>query len=272
MEAEQETRGRGRPTDYRQEYAEQAKKLAEHGLTDQELADFFEVDVRTIYRWKVAFPEFSQSLKLGKDEADDRVERSLYHRAVGYSHDSVKIFNSEGTPLIVPYREHFPPDNASAIFWLKNRRPDVWRDRQEQTTLTIELTYKRESESFGRVIEQAADAAPERVTVAALLERHPVEVREHLRVVLQDVPEDELEAVYAKAVETVLATSHRGQGEDVPRDLAEKQNIAPDVTELGAGYMANLDEPEEEAKQDLQDALAKVDAHNRKVRDRGKKK
>jgi len=67
--------------------------------------------------------------KAGKAEADVRVERSLYRRAVGYSYDAVKIFcdkNGKVTP--VPYREHVPPDFTAHIFWLKNRDPAHWRD------------------------------------------------------------------------------------------------------------------------------------------------
>jgi hypothetical protein len=71
----------GRPSKYRPEYAEQAKTLCEYGATDIEIAKFFKVSGRTIYRWQIEFPEFCQALKIGKSVSDDRVERSLYHRA-----------------------------------------------------------------------------------------------------------------------------------------------------------------------------------------------
>jgi hypothetical protein len=123
----------GRPTDYRQEFAEQARKLCQLGATDVEIADFFGVNVRTIYRWKADHDEFCHALKAGKEIADERVERSLYQRAVGYTHDAVKIFMPAGAeePVYAPYREHNPPDTTAAIFWLKNRRKDDWRDKRE---------------------------------------------------------------------------------------------------------------------------------------------
>lgn len=123
----------GRPSEYRPEFAEQARKLCEFGATDRELADFFEVDERTINRWKIEFPEFCQSLKVGKSAADDRVEQSLYRRALGYSHDAVKIFADPktGAEQLVPFIEHYPPDTTACIFWLKNRRKDEWRDKTE---------------------------------------------------------------------------------------------------------------------------------------------
>lgn len=122
-----------RPSSYKPEYAGQASKLCELGATDSELADFFGVDERTVNNWKTSHPEFFQSLKAGKALADDRVERSLYQRAVGYTHDAVKIVADAktGESLAVPFREHYPPDTTAAIFWLKNRRSSEWRDKQE---------------------------------------------------------------------------------------------------------------------------------------------
>lgn len=123
----------GRPTDYRAEFPEQARKLCQLGATDVEIADFFEVSVRTIANWKAAHEEFLQALKVGKEAADDRVERSLYQKAVGYTFEAVKIFpgTSESGPVYAPYREHVPPSDTAGIFWLKNRRPDAWRDKQD---------------------------------------------------------------------------------------------------------------------------------------------
>lgn len=123
----------GRPSSYKPEYAEQVAKLALLGATDQEVADFFGVDARTIYRWKHEHDEFCQALKAGKEVADERVERSLYQRAIGYEQDEVKIFMPGGAeaPVYAPYRAKIAPDTTAAIFWLKNRRKDDWRDRKE---------------------------------------------------------------------------------------------------------------------------------------------
>lgn len=129
----------GRPTKYKPEFAKQAEKLCALGATDMDLANFFEVSDRTINRWSVQHEEFCRSLKLGKDETDSRVERSLYHRAVGYSFESEKIVlvpigNNQGSSVErVPIVEHVPPDTTAMIFWLKNRKPDAWRDRIEHT-------------------------------------------------------------------------------------------------------------------------------------------
>lgn len=121
----------GRPTSYRDEFAKQAERLCELGATDIELADFFEVDVRTIYRWKHENDEFCQAVKVGKDVCDDRVERSLYQRAVGYTFESEKVFQFQGQIVRADTREHIPPDAGAAMNWLKNRRGEQWRDKQD---------------------------------------------------------------------------------------------------------------------------------------------
>jgi len=122
----------GRPTRYRKEFAEQARKLCFLGFTDVQLADFFEVTEKTINNWKQRHPEFLQSLKSGKAIADGDVVESLFQRACGYEHEEDKIFQYEGRPVIVPTVKKYAPDPVSMIFWLKNRQPELWRDKVEE--------------------------------------------------------------------------------------------------------------------------------------------
>ncbi len=124
----------GRPTKYRPEYAEQALKLCRLGAKDTELADFFHVSEQTINAWKHEFPTFLESLREGKALADAEVADKLFKRATGYEHSAVKISASpDGKEHITEYTERYPPDTTAAIFWLKNRRPDLWRDKVEQS-------------------------------------------------------------------------------------------------------------------------------------------
>lgn len=120
-----------RPSKFKPEMIKQAKKLAELGATDRDAAEFFEVDEATIHRWKHTKPGFCEALKVGKEAADNRVEQSLYRKATGYSFDAVKIFQYEGAPVKVEYVEHIPPSDTACIFWLKNRRPEQWRERPD---------------------------------------------------------------------------------------------------------------------------------------------
>ena len=127
----------GRPTSFRPEYIAIAKKACETGMTDVEIADLLEVHISTLYRWKNDFPEFCDVLKSGKELADERVVRSLYQRATGYRQKAVKIFMPAGKddPVYAEYVEAVPADTTAAIFWLKNRKPEEWRDKvvQEHT-------------------------------------------------------------------------------------------------------------------------------------------
>ncbi len=118
----------GRPSPYQEKFAEQGKLLAKLGATDLEISQFFGVALRTIHRWKIEHPEFREALEMGKDEADKKVEDSLYRRAVGYTFDSEKIVVVDKELQRVETIEHVPPDTKAAMFWLQNRRPGIWRD------------------------------------------------------------------------------------------------------------------------------------------------
>jgi hypothetical protein len=121
----------GRPSDFKPEYIEQAEQLCKLGATDQEIADFFKVSARTLYRWKGENEQFCQALKTGKSVADERVERSLFSRAIGYEHEEVDIRVIANAIVKTPIRKYYPPDTTAAIFWLKNRRGQDWRDVKE---------------------------------------------------------------------------------------------------------------------------------------------
>jgi hypothetical protein len=97
-------------------------------MTDIEIADILGIGLATLYRWKLDYPAFSRVFKLGKAAADDRVERSLYSRAIGYDYIAEKAAMTRHGQKTMRYRQHIPPDTAAAVWYLKNRRPDRWRD------------------------------------------------------------------------------------------------------------------------------------------------
>lgn len=126
----------GRPTEYDPAYSKQVEKLCELGATDEEIADFFGVSTRTIYRWKLDHDEFCQAIKLGKETADNRVERSLYQKATGFFYTEeqafkIKIGQYKEEVEVVEVQKFQPADTTAQMFWLKNRRKDDWRDKQE---------------------------------------------------------------------------------------------------------------------------------------------
>jgi hypothetical protein len=119
---------------YQPEYAEQVAELCRLGATDEELAEHFQVCVRTIYRWRNAHEEFAKAVITGKEHADTRVERSLYARAVGCSVDRVKVFKHAGDPdpVYATYKHQLAPDPNAALQWLRVRQPRKWRIREEE--------------------------------------------------------------------------------------------------------------------------------------------
>ena len=126
-----EKKQKGRPSAFNERVQDIITMLSRKGLTDKEMAVCCQVDASTFEKWKKAHPDFFLSLNDCKALADHEVERSLYERACGYSHPEDKIFNNNGEPLIVKTIKHYPPDPTAMIFWLKNRQPQNWRDKQE---------------------------------------------------------------------------------------------------------------------------------------------
>lgn len=143
--------GRGRPTLFKQAYIQQAYDYcAVFGASDKQLAEYFKVDEATLNRWKVAHPEFCESLKAGKEEFDTKnVEKALRDRALGYSHPDVHISNYQGEITVTDIQKHYPPDTTACIFWLKNRQPEKWRDKQEvevDANLTVNIVNYGDSD------------------------------------------------------------------------------------------------------------------------------
>lgn len=112
---------------------EQIKKLCELGATDTEIAYFFNISIRTFAEWRATDLRLMETLAIGKVAADNRVERSLFARAIGCELPAVKIFYNHRTGEVIEHKyiERYVPDVTACIFWLKNRKPDVWRERYD---------------------------------------------------------------------------------------------------------------------------------------------
>ena len=121
----------GRPSLYRPAYAKQAHKLALLGLTDAKMANFFEVTEQTINNWKRDHPEFFESIKSGKEDADARIAAAMYHSALGGGTVTELKEETDDDGKVV-YRKtvkELPANVTAQIFWLKNRQPHTWRDK-----------------------------------------------------------------------------------------------------------------------------------------------
>ncbi len=113
------------------------KGWARAGLTDEDIAANMKIAPTTLYAWKKKFPKISKALNSHKAIADFRVENALYQKAVGMTvRDTVVIMTKDPetgkiTKTVKTTKRQIPPDTTAAIFWLKNRKPKDWRDKQE---------------------------------------------------------------------------------------------------------------------------------------------
>jgi transcriptional regulator with XRE-family HTH domain len=103
------------------------------GLTDEQIAHNMGIRRSTLYEWRKKFTSISDTLKKSKEVADRAVENSLYKRATGYFEVVEKREKREHGVVVesVIITKQIPPDVTAMIFWLKNRKPDVWRDKTE---------------------------------------------------------------------------------------------------------------------------------------------
>jgi len=128
----------GRPSKFADISLTDVEKLAGYGLTDQQLADVLHICKSSLNNYKQN-PKFLDSLKKGKQKSDNYVIGSLFHRAIGYSHPEAQLFCYKGRIIKTTVMKHYPPEVTAMIFWLKNRKPEDWRDRQEVAHLQKSL-------------------------------------------------------------------------------------------------------------------------------------
>lgn len=111
--------------------------LARDGLTDELICKKIGIGARTFYEWMERFPQMAQAIKKGKAPVDIQVENALLKRALGYEYEETiteveELAGGHQKKHIRKVTKHCPPDTTAQIFWLKNRRPERWRDKVEQ--------------------------------------------------------------------------------------------------------------------------------------------
>lgn len=143
---------------YRPQFVRVAYKFFLLGATVEQLADVLCVDARTVYRWAKDHPAFDMAMRGGREMADANVASRLYARAMGYSHEEEEIKVIDNKVVRVPTVKHYPPDPGAAIFWLKNRQPELWKERVElKEQPTIALVDKQAMDDIYRnALEHAA--------------------------------------------------------------------------------------------------------------------
>ena len=104
---------------------------ARDGLSNAQIANNMGVTSKTLFEWRKKYPKINNALKKGKEVADYEVENALFKRACGYEYYEEKSVERNGNVEIIRTKKHVPPDPLSIFYYLKNRRPDKWRDKVE---------------------------------------------------------------------------------------------------------------------------------------------
>lgn len=121
-------------------HPKQVLKYALLGLTDEQMAGSLEIAKSTFNLWKKKYPEFSDSIRAGKIEADANVASTLYKRALGHTQKRKIAFKVKGyddkdrqieTVEIVETEEYFPPSDQAINLWLGNRQRKKWGSKSE---------------------------------------------------------------------------------------------------------------------------------------------
>lgn len=135
----------GRPSKFRPEYVEHTRILCEEGHTDREIAEFFGITRKTLHNWRRDHPELAAVMGIGKQLANDRVNRTAFELAVGYTTTVTEIFkmkNAQGGEIIATHERevNVAPDRDMVKWWQKNREPQNWKDKTEQER-TLEVKH-----------------------------------------------------------------------------------------------------------------------------------
>lgn len=109
---------------------------AKDGLTDEDIAYNMGIRRGTLYEWKKKYPDIDDTLKTGKEVVDRKVENALFKNAMGYEYTEVKEYieqtdDGKKKKRIEKTTKHVPANTTAQIFWLKNRKPKQWRDKQD---------------------------------------------------------------------------------------------------------------------------------------------
>lgn len=97
-------------------------------LTDADIAANIGITPQTLVEWKKKHPKIREALREGREVVDTKVENALLKAALGYEYTEY-IIDTDGKKKAV--KKQMPPNVTAMIFWIKNRRPQQWRDKRE---------------------------------------------------------------------------------------------------------------------------------------------
>lgn len=125
---------------YNENFPLLAEGYAREGMIDEEIAAKLGVSPDTFYQYQKRYPEFAKAIKRGKVPVDVKVEKALLKRALGYEYEEVKV-EFEAVPdggeakakSVTKTKKQVAPEVTAQIFWLTNRRPDLWKHKRSMS-------------------------------------------------------------------------------------------------------------------------------------------
>ncbi len=137
------------------------EEWARVGLTNKQIAHNMGISDTTFYDWQQKYPAFSDTIKRGKEVADQQVENALFQRAIGYTAIDKVTETTEKGMHTKETQKHIPGDVTAMIFWLKNRKPEQWRDKVQNEisgTMTNQVVTNPYDELTTEQLKTLADA------------------------------------------------------------------------------------------------------------------
>lgn len=129
----------------------QLEGWARDGLVDEQIAHNIGIAPSTLYEWKNRYPDITEALKKGKEVVDRQVENALLKRALGYRYIEKKVEESDDGIKTTNTIKEVVPDTTAQIFWLKNRKPEEWRDRRD---VSVQGSLDTGLDKLGSILEQ----------------------------------------------------------------------------------------------------------------------
>ena len=143
----------GRNSRWNEETRRLTLELYKRGMTDADVCAVLNISTYTIHNWKKKNPDYFQEVQDWREKADREIEKCLRDRAKGWIGKEDKIVmvydreQKQSVPKVITINKYYPPDTTAAIFWLKNRHPDRWQDRQQvDANLHIQVSRKHYKE------------------------------------------------------------------------------------------------------------------------------
>jgi hypothetical protein len=234
----------GRPTKYKPEFAEIAEKLcAKCAYTDAQLADWFEVSVRTINEWKLKHPDFVEALKVGKAETDDLVERGTVAGIIGYY---VTVDEMDRFGNVRQMRKWIAGNPQAGMKWLQARRPKIYREQKDvHHTLNMDDAFLRFLDQIDEEQKMLRSSSPRMIEHQHVEPVQPSTHRSELQPLIRD---DEFSHSTRARVEAVDAEPTKIESSactaETPALVDEKdQSDSADGGLIGKGQVIERSDP-----------------------------